>query len=765
MSTGHDEARDLLADLNEPQRQAVTHRDGPLLVLAGPGSGKTRVITHRAAYLVRTGVAPGGILAITFTNKAADEMRQRIAALGAARGMWVYTFHAFCARILRELGPLAGVGPGYSIFDEADQLRTIKEAMQACQIDPHFLRPEFAQAVISRSKNELQSPETFARQAESADYRMIARVYEEYDRRLRTQNAVDFDDLLLRVALVLRDQPPIAEHFGWRFGYILIDEYQDTNRAQYLIARRLAEQHHNLCATGDPDQSIYAWRGADINNILDFEHDYPDARIIRLEQNYRSTQNILEAAGGLIRVNRARKDKELWTENERGERVCVADLPTSDDEAEHVAALIAQLIGEGRAAGDMAILYRVNAVSRGLEDALRRRMIPYKIIRGVEFYRRQEVRDLLAYLRILVNPADEAALLRIINTPPRGIGDSTVERLRRAATESGRPMLDVCRRAESVASLGAKAIEHVRGFVALLDSLAPLTTGAVDRAVAEVLSHSGLEKALRAEQETGGEDRLANAEELVAAAARYAQSTDQPTLAGFLTQIALVSDQDALKEGTGCVLLMTLHAAKGLEFPVVFLVGLEEGLLPHDRALKEGGRELEEERRLCFVGMTRAQQRLYLTYAHLRFIGGSRVPRSASRFLNELPAGCLEESSFAPPSTDRATTMVDDEASQAVIATRRPRSRRRRGGFDHDDERTFSPDDPTTSRVPPPPESKFADWSAGMLVEHAQFGVGQVQWIQHGGGQTRASIRFAGYGQKTLILEFAPVQKLERPPR
>jgi DNA helicase-2/ATP-dependent DNA helicase PcrA len=756
----------VLADLNDQQRRAVLHRDGPLLVLAGAGSGKTRVITRRAAYLVHTGVPPRNILAITFTNKATDEMRNRIAALGVASGMWVHTFHALGVRLLREFGPLAGVRPGFTIYDEADQMRVVKEAMEICQISPQMVRPDAVQAKISRAKDRLRRPADLLASDDFFEERMIGRAYEAYEQLLAQRNAVDFDDLLMRVAIVLRDHPEIAERLSIRFRYVLIDEYQDTNHAQYLIARYLSQHHRNICATGDPDQSIYGWRGADIGNILEFERDYPDAVVVRLEQNYRSTGRILKAASKLIQCNRRRKHKDLWSQRGEGDAVNIWQFAEGRDEAERIADTIVQLRQKGHSYSDFAIMYRVNAISRGLEESLRHRGIPYKIARGVEFYNRKEIKDTLAYLRVLVNPSDEVALLRIVNTPARGIGKTTITRLVDAASESRRPLLEVMRNVTAVPKVKSAAAARVRKFVELLDQLKTVIQGSVADAVSHALTLSGLETELRTEREAGGEDRLANVEELVTAAKRYQDEVDEASLEDFLQRVALTSDQDAVDESAGVVLLMTLHAAKGLEFPVVFLVGLEQGLLPHERALHEAAGDVEEERRLCFVGITRAKQRLYLSHARQRLLRGALLPRCASQFLSELPDDATVWESFGDSAGESKEAVdgfvpLDDHLpmEERLRRSRRQRSKRR---SEFDDEPVFSPDDPTGQALLSASESPYADWKPGTLVRHERYGVGTVEWIRPGGGQTRASIRFAGHGPKTFILEFTPVRKLER---
>lgn len=766
------DASELLRDLNEPQQEAVMHRDGPLLVLAGPGSGKTRVITRRAAYLVRSGVAPWHVLAITFTNKAAEEMKRRIESLGVAQGMWVYTFHALGVRLLREFGPLARVQPGFTIYDDADQLRCVKEAMEICGVSAIVIKPEALQNEIGKAKNALLTPEQVLNAAIGSDERTIARVYNAYETLLEQRNAVDFDDLLMRVAIVLRDHPDITERLNQRFQYVLIDEYQDTNHAQYLIARMLAKHHRNICATGDPDQSIYGWRGADIKNILEFERDYPDAKIVRLEQNYRSTPSILAAASRLISVNERRKHKDLWTQNPEGPPVHVWQFGNGEAEAGRIAEKIALYHEGGRAYSDVAVFYRVNALSRVLEDELRRRQIPYRIIRGVEFYGRKEIKDTLAYLRVLVNPADDLAVARVINVPARGIGDTTVKRLEAAAAENRKSLFDVVHQADLYAGSKA-AVGRVREFARLLDQMrqtiavAPRRDVLVDdfsvaSAVRTMLKISGLEDHYRKEHEEGGEDRLANVLELVTVATTFDEEAEQPTLADFLARMTLTSDQDRIDNEAGAVQMMTLHAAKGLEFPIVFITGLEHGLLPHERSLRSrNSADLEEERRLCFVGMTRAIHELHLTHAAQRLINGALMPRSPSVFLKELPGGAVETRNFGGP-LPGACEFDDPDPYQQGGRPRgagwRPKLRPRAVEAE---ERVFSPDDPT-GRVPLPTDSPFAGWIAGTLVQHESYGVGQLLWIHPAPGQTRAGIKFPRVGEKTFILEFSPIRKLAR---
>jgi DNA helicase-2/ATP-dependent DNA helicase PcrA len=762
MSPSDAQLADILADLNEPQRRAVVHRDGPLLVIAGPGSGKTRVITRRAAYLVRSGISARNILAITFTNKAADEMRRRIDALGVSSGMWVYTFHALCARLLHEFGALAGVQPGFSIYDEADSGRVIREALATAGVNERMFAPDQLRGWISDAKSRLETPEELAAQADWSEDRLRARVYQLYQELLEQRNALDFDDLLMRVALVLRAHPDVTERLNIRFRYVLIDEYQDTNHVQYVIASLLSSRHGNICATGDPDQSIYAWRGADIRNILEFERDFPNAVVVRLEQNYRSTGRILHVADRLIARNRRRKHKDLWTENPAGPPVHVWQFAEGADEAERIAQTIYELHASGRPWSDCAIFYRINALSRGFEEALHGRGIPYRIARGVEFYNRKEIRDVLAYLRILINPADSVALLRIINVPARGIGKTTVERLQTYANESGRPLLATVYASAEIPALHGAA-KRLREFAALLDRLKPVVKLRASEAVNTVLAETGLEAVLREERDSGGEDRLANVQELVTAALRYEQTAEDPAIVGFLQHVSLVSDQDAVDEQAGCVNLMTLHAAKGLEFPVVFLVGFEQGMLPHERALSMHG-DVEEERRLCFVGITRARGQLFLSRADERLIRGQRTPRSPSQFLQELDDGDLCWEDLRPPALGIRPTvegfvpLVEDlppeEASRLV-----PKRRFRADDSPGEDDESMS----TLRRRPQPPAAdSTTGWKPGMLVQHERYGVGQILWVRPSPDYTRAGVKFAGYGEKTLVLEVAPIRKLER---
>ncbi|MFN0053158.1 MAG: ATP-dependent helicase [Planctomycetales bacterium] len=631
-------------DLNAAQQEAVEHRDGPLLVLAGPGSGKTRVITRRVARLIETGVWASRILAITFTNKAANEMQARVERLLPGNRVWVSTFHRLCARLLRRYAPAVGLQSNFSILDTSDQGQVMRDVLSGLDVDPKHFTPGKLLHRIGQAKQKLVSAEMFARdvgdgQGSYLD-QIVAKVYTAYERALLKSNAVDFDDLLMHVCRMLNEQEEIRAELDERFRYILVDEYQDTNLAQYGIVRALSKDFPNLCATGDPDQSIYGWRGAEIGNILRFEEDFPTARIVRLEQNYRSTQSILQAADRLIVHNVHRKQKALFTDNAVGHPV---ELLTFDDqirEAEGIAEAIAQLAEqEGRPWSDFAVFYRINALSRTLEMALSRWRIPYQVAAGVAFYERAEVKDVLAYLRLIHNPADRAAFLRVVNTPTRGIGKQTIAKITGWADRDGVSPLAAARQAHQYSGLSQRATVALQRFADLIDALAGAQTEGVAGLIDLVLTRTGYGAEWG---ETRGEaelQRAANVAELKTAAAQYdSEHPDDRSLEGFLESASLVADVDSIDEEAGQVTLMTLHAAKGLEFGVAVIMAVEDGLLPHDRALRENqSREIEEERRLMFVGVTRAKERLLLTRTFVREFRGNRYLAVPSRFLNEMP--------------------------------------------------------------------------------------------------------------------------------
>jgi len=747
---------DLLADLNDAQREAVTHTGSPLLVVAGAGSGKTRVITRRVAYLIQQGVQPYHILAITFTNKAAGEMRQRVADLGCPTGATICTFHALCARLLREFALEASLPANYSIYDRADQLKLVKLAIEKLDMaGSSGPQPAKVHAGISNAKNELLTVEAYAAKAGDFYSRNVAEVYREYEALLAANGALDFDDLLLRMAFLLRDHPPIRELLGQRYQCVLIDEYQDTNRAQYILAHGIAMDRQDICATGDPDQSIYAWRGADIRNILEFEADYPNATVVRLEENYRSTAPILAVASRLIAHNRQRKAKNLWTRREGGVDVKVVLCNDEHAEAEILAERLAAYHEAGGNWSDLTVFYRVNWLSRVIEEALLRRRIPYVMARGVEFYNRKEIKDVVAYLKLLVNPDDDLACERIINTPARGIGAVTVRRLREYAASRSQSLLWACGEGRD-AGLRAAAAKKTAAFAEMIASLSTDLNRPVRKILDDVLSVSGMQDALRNGDE---DDRQAygNVGELINTAAEFDAATEGGSLAEYLQGVSLVSDVDHLEshgDGGGAVTLMTLHAAKGLEFACVFVVGCEDGLLPFERPDQAFGGsargcDVEEERRLAFVGMTRAKDELTLTCVRQRMVRGQRMSQSPSPFLSEIGADGVA---------------MEDLTTSEPVATRRSAAGPggpRRGGFYADaDERTAIEAAEAEADHDLPHEYEYL--GVGCRVHHAKFGPGKVTRI---GGQgwpdTRVEVFFEKWGPKKLVLAMAHLELLD----
>jgi len=724
---------DILQELTPAQAEAVQHGDGPLLVLAGAGSGKTRVITRRVAHLVRHGIPAHAVLAITFTNKAAGEMRERtLALLADERPPWVSTFHSFCARILREYGEAVGVDPRFTIYDTADQETAIKGALERLNLDPTHFAPAKMGEIFSRAKNRLQRAADFSQQPGDWTQGKIARIYEAYEGILREAHALDFDDLLLEVALGLRDNAEFRSLLSDRFHYILIDEYQDTNHAQYVIARDLAGERRNLCATGDPDQSIYGWRGAELGNILDFEKDFPDARVIRLEKNWRSTKTILAAASAVIRHNMNRKEKELTTDNPPGEPIEIVETDDAEAEADGIVRRIAALHAEGLAYGDAAVFVRTVAQTRALEDALRRARppIPYEIVRGTSFYERKEVRDVLAYLEVVHNPHDMVNLGRIINTPPRGIGAKTVEAVEAWGKREGVGLLEACHHAADMADLPSRARAAVKHFADLMDRLRERRDGGIRELLEATIAETHYAEWL-GEEET---DRRANLDELVTLGARHdALQAEEPDLArgleGFLESVNLASDQDGYEESPDRLPLMTLHAAKGLEFPAVFIAGCEEGLLPHERS-RESQAEVEEERRLFFVGITRAKKHLTLTHARFRTIRGRPTRCVRSPFLAELP----------PDTVRRA-----DETTGTQPA---PLGEGR--GYTG----------PGADRTTPDETDPETGLAVGELVRHPTYGLGRVRHFTIGGGHRLVRIHFNTVGEKLLDPRLARLERI-----
>ena len=820
----------ILEGLTEPQLDAVTHIEGPLLVLAGAGSGKTRVITRRIAYMVAQGLPPWNIVAVTFTNKAAGEMKARTLSLLAdmpgrpGERVMVSTFHSLCVRILRQYGQAAGLPPGFGILDAADQTKLFKQVLAKVGLSPENFNPNAVQGQISRAKNNLQNPAHITTKAVSFFEKGIARAYVCYEEMLKAAGMVDFDDLLLKTAVLLRDNAEARGQLQEKYGYILIDEYQDTNKAQFVIAHMLAMNHKNICATGDPDQSIYGWRGADIQNILEFEEFFPGAKVVRLEQNYRSTKVILKAASALIENNRGRKKKDLWTENESGEKITLVHARDQYQEAQEVVRMFQAAQGKTGLTWDkMAIFYRTNALSRVVEDALMKAGVPYQIVRGTEFYGRKEVKDVLAYLKVIANPRDTVSFERIINVPPRGLGDTTVAKLSAFAADNGITLLEACARAGEAPDITTKVAEASRKLARQFDAWRRYTTGmttpypvppgdeshpaaigadistdplfdpaladnsedqpATDDATRDEFDLSDQPQASAAAGQdgdpTGGlpsadhanaaapsmnirdlmekvvneagfrqkrkntsdeEEIAANVDELINVATEFDLRNPGGTLQEYLEQVALISDVDRLKEGAGAVTLMTLHAAKGLEFPLVAMIGMEDGLLPHQRALSgpDARRDLEEERRLAFVGITRAMRKLILTCVESRMVRGQIERQKPSLFLGELPPECLETHDlnfYAPPAGSP--------------------------GFS-DLARTFHAPAPRPAPSGHASSPRSSGYRRGLLVRHAKFGLGRIEEVLSAGPSQRVRVNFQSCGLKTLVTAMANLEPLDR---
>ncbi|HEY0364265.1 MAG TPA: UvrD-helicase domain-containing protein [Solirubrobacteraceae bacterium] len=718
----------LLEGLNEPQRAAVTHGEGPLLILAGAGSGKTRVLTHRIAWLVHTGRARAGeLLAITFTNKAAQEMRERVELLlgHSTRGMWVMTFHAACARLLRAEAPRLGYTRQYTIYDAADSRRLVKRCIDELGVDPKRFTPGAMQHQISDAKNKLRDAEAYRQQVGSFFEQTVADVYELYERDLHRMNAMDFDDLLVRTVNVLELFPEVRARYAAAFRHVLVDEYQDTNHAQYRLLQLLAGEHRNLAVVGDDDQSVYSFRGADITNILNFQDDYPDAEVVRLEQNYRSTQTILSVANAVITHNRGRMGKSLWTDLGEGDPVKVRELEDEHAEARFVVGEIERLVDEGVSRAEIAIFYRTNAQSRVLEDTLVRREIGYQVIGGTKFYERAEIKDAISYLTVLANPQDVVSFTRVANSPRRGIGQTSLSRVLNHAETMGIPVWDAAASPGEVPGLGTAAVRAFERFMATMAFLRERAEQQVPIGdlLDAILHETGYLDALQAERTIEAQGRIENLEELVEVAREFDAGAEDDTLDLFLQQISLVADADTRRDDEGLVTLMTLHNAKGLEYPIVFMIGCEEGVFPHSRSLDEG--TLEEERRLCYVGITRAMRDLYLTFARRRAVFGAQNYGLPSRFLSEIP----------PDLTDREGTL---QAIGAVAAAQNVRPR-------------------AMSWSNAQSDTPSAEYRMGDDVIHAAFGDGVVVGLEPGG---IVVVRFASDGsERKLMAEYAPIQK------
>src|SRR3989338_6732238 len=729
----------LLNDVTERQREAITYVEGPLLVVAGAGSGKTRVITRRIGYLMSQGVNPYNILAITFTNKAADEMYDRVKQFSAHKGLWISTFHKMCSRILRCNIDRLGYSRDFSIYDTLDQLNQIKSVMAELQLDTSQWKPGKIAASISNAKNKLVNPDAFTTTASGYYNRIVAQIYTKYQGRLKINNGLDFDDLLVKTIELFKIYPDILEMYQEKFKFILVDEYQDTNYAQYIITQLLANRYKNICVTGDPDQSIYGWRGADIRNIMDFEKDYPDARVVLLEQNYRSTKHILHAASSVIQQNKYRKQKNLWTENILGEKLKVVSCEDEHGEADEIAKLIREFANKDTKYSDIALFYRTNAQSRVLEISLRNYGVPYVIIGGVAFYQRKEIKDILAYLRLCINPHDEVALERIINTPTRGIGNTTVKKLADWAAAQNATLFDAVRNVDLIPEIKGKTALLLKKFSEFIAYLQKLP---VEGVVRRVIEETKYREFLRESDEKESKDRIANVEELVNAAHEYDENYYEGSLQGFLEEVALVSDVDELEDDVDAVTLMTLHTAKGLEFPVVFITGIEEGLLPHSES-KDLEEELEEERRLCYVGITRAMKELFISHARRRTRYGQMNPCIASRFLDEIPEEIVDKID----KTNRKYAFNTFNADNKTI---------------HDTMLKFDFNDiDTHDLTSPSSEDDSMSFSSGEVVRHPVFGIGRILEVSGSKEKASARVSFNISGTKHLMLAYAKLEKVK----
>ena len=753
--------------LNEPQREAVLHADGPLLILAGAGSGKTRVLTHRIAYLIEElGVNPWNILAITFTNKAAGEMRQRVDNLVGfgSESIWVSTFHSMCVRILRRFIDRLGYDSRFTIYDTDDQKTLMKAVCKKVDIDTKQFKERMLLSVISSAKNEMIVPEEFELNA-GGDFAQlkIAKVYREYEAQLKANNALDFDDLLVKTVQLLQTQPDVRENYQERFRYIMVDEYQDTNTVQFKLVSLLAGKYRNLCVVGDDDQSIYKFRGANIRNILDFEKEYPDAKVIKLEQNYRSTGNILNAANGVIRNNKGRKNKTLWTANGEGEKISLRQFDTAYDEAEFIAEDIKKEVRDGASYNDNAVLYRTNAQSRLLEEKFIAMNIPYKIVGGINFYARREIKDILAYLKTVDNGQDDLSVRRIINVPKRGIGLTTINRIQEAADERGISFYEALLAPEMIPGVGRSA-SKLDSFAALIEYFkGQAEKESLTDLLNEILDMTGYAQNLEADDEIDAESRLQNIEELLNKAAAYEEDCEdrdeKATLSGFLEEVALVADIDSLEEDQDYVVLMTLHSAKGLEFPHVYLAGMEDGLFPSYMTITgDDPEELEEERRLCYVGITRAEQKLTLTCARKRMVRGETQYNRISRFVSEIPPELLDTGSR------KRTYFTEDDGTDSNSAGNSlfPDGRSAAAGSSRS--KSYASKKPfsalTKGSQLTAQKSDSLAYGVGDRVRHVKFGEGTVLDIKEGGRDFEVTVEFDTAGVRKMFAMFAKLAKI-----
>lgn len=735
--------------LNPQQAEAVINTEGPMLIMAGAGSGKTKVLTCRVANLLQKGVRPYRILAITFTNKAAAEMRERVNNMSgpAAKDVWLFTFHAFCARFLRmEIDKLPGYGGNFAIYDTADSQNLIKQILKEMNLDDKRFQPSGILSRISNAKNALQDAAAFARQAGDFYEQKVADIYSRYEQKLQLNNALDFDDLLMLSIKLLQENKEVREKYQDRFDYLLVDEYQDTNHAQYLLTKFLAAKHRNICVVGDADQSIYGWRGADIQNILDFEKDYPDAKVIKLEQNYRSTQIILDAANAVIENNTGRKPKNLWTENKSGADIIYFQAVDERDEARFVIEQLQNLQRtENKKLGDMAILYRTNTQSRIFEEMLIKSGISYNMVGGLKFYERKEIKDIIAYLRVIFNPADSLSLLRIINVPKRGIGDASLAKIQAYAAANNVSLFEAVSNAAAIDGLSSRFVSKLDDLAGIIFELMNLANEAlVEDLIDRVLRDTGYLEELENERTPQAQSRIDNLHELISVAQEFAASEEENNLENFLAHVALVSDIDDTELGEDAITLMTLHSSKGLEFPVVFLVGMEEGLFPHARTLMDET-EIEEERRLCYVGITRAKEKLFLSSTKMRTIYGNTVTYPPSRFLQEIPARLVKtikrQERFSALENFKQVSEKYSARPQKPASTFNPRS--------------FMPQKPAAAAG-----GTGTRFNTGDRVSHSKWGEGMVVSVKDSPDGQEVKVAFAGAGVRSLLTKYAVLKKL-----
>lgn len=738
---------DIFEGLNPAQAEAVAHTNGPLLIMAGAGSGKTKALTCKIANLLAGGVAPYYILAITFTNKAAAEMRERVDKMigSQAKDVWLSTFHAFCARFLRrEIEAIDGYRRNFVIYDASDSQTVVKSCLKELNLDEKQYTPNGVQSAISNAKNALLGPREFERAADTFFMEKVAEVYKLYQKKLRENNALDFDDLLMITVTLLQEHEEVLAKYQARFKYILIDEYQDTNQAQYLLAKLLSGKHRNLCVVGDADQSIYGWRGADIRNIMDFEKDYPEAAVIKLEQNYRSTKTILAAANAVIEHNFDRKPKELWTENANGEKITAYLAGDERDEALFVAnTILKQKTILNTSYGDIAVLYRTNSQSRVLEEGLMRAGVPYTMVGGLKFYDRKEIKDILAYLRVIYNPSDTVSLMRIINVPKRGLGDATIGKLSECAAQNNATLFDVVSNTDLAPGLSARVKRPLELFSEFIFNMMAFSQNlSVRELIERVMKESGYLAELEAEKKPENETRIENLKELLSVAKDFEQGGETPNLENFLSQVALVADIDNADLEDDRVTLMTLHSAKGLEFPVVFMIGMEEGLFPHSRTLMDDA-QIEEERRACYVGITRARRKLYLTNAKMRTIYGKTVSYPQSRFMGEVPDAMLERLAARANAYGFASVGASPRLSGAFSSVRPAPGNARQA--------------PASSVIRP---DDSVVWRVGDKAKHGKWGVGTIVSVKGSGEETELKIAFPDQGIKALMQKYAPITKV-----